>query len=183
MNTWKYLIPVSVCMQVCASAAYAVQYLSVEEAQRISFPSAEVFEQNAVILSEVQKEKISSLSGVRVRNNEQKVWIARETTGTILGYFIIDEVYGKHEFITYGVALTVDGVVDRIEVLDYRETYGGEINNTAWREQFVGKKYGDKLTLEEDIKNISGATLSCKHITEGVKRLLAFYETVFNSQT
>jgi hypothetical protein len=31
------------------------------------------------------------------------------------------------------------------------------------------------LRLEEDIQNISGATLSCRHITEGVRRLLALY--------
>jgi hypothetical protein len=32
------------------------------------------------------------------------------------------------------------------------------------------------LKLDSDIKNISGATLSCRHITDGVKRLLSFYE-------
>jgi Na+-transporting NADH:ubiquinone oxidoreductase subunit NqrC len=29
------------------------------------------------------------------------------------------------------------------------------------------------LRLEHDIKNISGATLSCRHIADGVKRVLA----------
>ena len=34
---------------------------------------------------------------------------------------------------------------------------------------------GDTLKLTEDIKNISGATLSSRHITGGVKRLLSTY--------
>ncbi len=34
------------------------------------------------------------------------------------------------------------------------------------------------LKLTEDIQNISGATLSSKHITDGVRRLLATYELV-----
>jgi len=36
------------------------------------------------------------------------------------------------------------------------------------------------MTLE-DIKNISRATLSCRHVTETVKRLLATYEIALKS--
>jgi Na+-translocating ferredoxin:NAD+ oxidoreductase RnfG subunit len=85
-------------------------------------------------------------------------------------------VYGKHEFITYAVGLNADGSVRQIEVMDYRETYGYEIRNAAWRRQFVGKRHGDSLKLDQDIRNISGATLSCRHIAEGVRRLLALHE-------
>ena len=63
-----------------------------------------------------------------------------------------------------------------VEIMDYRETYGGEVRNPKWRAQFVGKANGAPLQLDKDIKNISGATLSSRHITEGVRRLLAFYE-------
>jgi Na+-transporting NADH:ubiquinone oxidoreductase subunit NqrC len=62
--------------------------------------------------------------------------------------------------------------------MDYRETYGYQIRNPAWRKQFVGKTYQSDLKLDKDIMNISGATLSCRHITDGVKRLLSFYELV-----
>ena len=89
---------------------------------------------------------------------------------------MVDEVVGKHEFITYAVGLNSDGSVKQIEVMDYRETYGGEIRNEKWRAQFVAKTSRSKLKLDSDIKNSSGATLSCRQITDGVKRLLAFYE-------
>ncbi len=88
---------------------------------------------------------------------------------------------GKHEFITYAVALTPDGAVKRIEILEYRETYGGEVRNGNWRQQFVGKRFGSQLKLGGDIKNISGATLSSRHITDGVRRLLATYELVLKN--
>ncbi len=32
------------------------------------------------------------------------------------------------------------------------------------------------MKLDADIRNISGATLSCRHVTEGVHRLLMVYE-------
>lgn len=41
---------------------------------------------------------------------------------------------------------------------------------------FTGKRYGAPLALDEDIPNIAGATLSCKYISEGVRRVLALYE-------
>ena len=106
-----------------------------------------------------------------VRAREQRVW--RVSGG---GFFIVDEVVGKHEFITYAAGLNADGSLRQIEILDYRESYGYEVRTPAWRRQFVGKRAGDRLKLDDDIKNISGATLSCRHITDGVKRLLAFYE-------
>ena len=64
-----------------------------------------------------------------------------------------------------------------IEILDYRESHGGEIRDAKWRAQFLGKTAADPLQLDRDIRNISGATLSCRHVTDGVKRLLALYET------
>jgi Na+-translocating ferredoxin:NAD+ oxidoreductase RnfG subunit len=83
--------------------------------------------------------------------------------------------------ITYAVALTPDGAVKRVEVLEYRETYGGEIRNPAWRQQFVGKRFGSQLQLGKDIKNISGATLSSRHVTDGVRRLVATWQLLLRN--
>src|SRR5262249_11886690 len=84
---------------------------------------------------------------------------------------------GKHLVIDYSVALEKDGRIKAVEVLEYREPHGGEITSHSWLEQFVGKTSRDPVTLDRDIRNISGATLSSQHVTEGVKRILAFYQT------
>jgi Na+-transporting NADH:ubiquinone oxidoreductase subunit NqrC len=65
-----------------------------------------------------------------------------------------------------------------VEILDYKESYGDQVRNPAWRAQFTGKRHGAPLKLTSDIKNISGATLSSKHITDGVRRLLSTYAIV-----
>jgi hypothetical protein len=153
-----------------APSAFAVQYLTVDQAQKVIFPGKS-FTSAPVKLTAAQRKAIEQASGVRVLRDEQQVW--RVNGG---GWFIADEVVGKHEFITYAVGLNADGSVKQIEVMEYRETYGYEIRNKDWRAQFVGKRSGARLKLDEDITNISGATLSCRHITDGVKRLLAFYE-------
>jgi len=153
-----------------APSAFAIQYLSVEQAQRAIFPGKS-FTAAPVKLTSVQRKAVEQASGVRVLHDEQRVW--RVSGG---GWFIVDEVVGKHEFITYAAGLTPDGSVKQIEIMDYRETYGDQIRDQKWRAQFVGKTSKSTLKLDSDIKNISGATLSCRHITDGVKRLLACYE-------
>lgn len=168
------LVPALIIPAVASAPAYAVQYMNTEQAQKTLFPAADGFEAKTVLLTPEQKKAIEDSSGVRVRSNEVKAWRVTQG-GKSAGWFLLDEVYGKHEFITYAVAIGLDGAVKGVEILDYRETHGSEVNNAKWRAQFVGKKVGDTLKLDEDIKNISGATLSCKHVTDGVKRLLATY--------
>jgi len=88
----------------------------------------------------------------------------------------VDEVVGKHEMITYAVGLTPTGSVQSIEILEYVESYGYEVAEAHWRQQFIGKTASDPVKLNQDIQNIGGATLSCKHLTDGVKRVLALYD-------
>lgn len=155
--------------------AYAVQYLNIEQAQKQFFPQADNFDLTPVLLTGEQKAFIEKVAGVRMRYVRQPIWKALEN-GKHIGWVVQDEVFGKHEFITYAVALDVEGAVLGVEILDYRETHGREIRNANWRAQFHGKKHGAPLRLDNDIQNISGATLSCKHISEGVRRILALHE-------
>ena len=155
-----------------AVVGHAVTYLNVEQAQQAIFPGAKCSPSDVKLTIE-QRKLIEKSSGVRVRHLEQKVW---KVAGG--GWFLLDEVVGKHEFITYAVGLNADGSVKQIEVMDYRETYGQQVRDEKWRAQFKGKTSKARLKLDDDIQNISGATLSCRHITDGVKRLLALYEIV-----
>ena len=163
-STWVWL-PVA----AVSTSVYATTYLTVEQAQQIIFPEGKLTKA-FVTLTNVQQQQIEKTTGVNVPHKEIKVW--RVSAG---GFFIVDEVVGKHEFITYAIGLNADGSVKQIEILEYRESYGYEIRNQNWRRQFVGKKIADPLQLEQDIKNISGATLSCRHLTDGVRRLVASY--------
>lgn len=151
-------------------SAYAKTYLTVEQAQQVIFPGAKL-QPMPVTLTPEQAREIERRTGVNVRKREVNAW---QVTGG--GWFIVDEVIGKHELITYAVGLDADGAVKQIEVLDYRESYGHEIRDPDWRAQFVGKTAAAPLRLDGDVRNISGATLSCRHIADGVKRLLATHE-------
>jgi len=172
-HEWLF-VPALVVPTVFCSPAFAVQYLSVEQAQKMLFPEATSFISANVTITPEIKRQVEQASGVRVRNAMQPIWRV-EVGGKKIGWYVLDEVIGKHERITYAVALGVDGAVKGIEILDYRETHGAEVRNPRWRAQFTDKKPSDALKFDEDIKNISGATLSCRSLTNGVKRILATY--------
>ncbi|MHB1186807.1 FMN-binding protein [Thiobacillus sp.] len=157
-----------------AAPAFAVQYLDIGQAQKLFFPQADSFAPMPFLLTAEQKAFVEKAAGVRMRYARQPVWKVSEN-GTHVGWVVQDEVYGKHEFITYAVALDAAGAVRGVEILDYRETHGREVRNPNWRAQFNGKTHGAPLRLDQDIQNISGATLSCKHISEGVRRILALH--------
>jgi Na+-translocating ferredoxin:NAD+ oxidoreductase RnfG subunit len=157
---------------IAGGPAYATVYLSAEQAQAILFPDA-TFQPEPHALTDDQVKAIERASGVHVFSKQLKVW--RVSTG---GWFIVDEVVGKHEYIPFALGLDEKGAVKGIEILEYREAYGGQIRDPEWQKQFLGKAPGTKLQLDKNIRNISGATLSCKHITDGVERLLATYEIV-----
>jgi len=168
------IVPALIAPAAMVSPAYAVQYLTTEAAQKVMFPDASAFVPHPVRLTDAQKGVVEKAAKVRMHFPEQPVWQVM-ADGKPAGWFVLDEVYGKHEFITYAVALDASGAVWGVEILDYRETHGGEIRNPKWRAQFNGVRHGAPLKLDEDIQNISGATLSCKHIAEGVRRVLAIH--------
>jgi FMN-binding domain len=170
MKDWIPLVAAPAALAGAAVPGFANTYLTVEQAQKGIFPGAS-FAPLKVTLTAEQQKTIESRSGVRVRSRELKVW---KVSGG--GWFIVDEVLGKHEYITYALGISANGAVKQIEILDYRETYGYEVREASWRQQFVGKSAEAPLRLDADIRNISGATLSSRHITEGVRRLLATYE-------
>ncbi len=158
--------------------SYAQKYLSIEEAQQLCFPEATRFEPLELSLSENQRDSIELASDVPVKNEHVKMWRVFHHTEE-QGFLVFDQVIGKHLLIDYVVAISPERKVKQIEILEYRENYGAEIRDSAWRENFVGKTSKDSLKLRKDIPNISGATYSSLHVTEGVRRVLAMLDVLY----
>ncbi len=170
-----WIVPIA----AISSPTFAVDYLSTLEAQKVLFSSADRFEEKKVTLSDAQLDRIKELSGVRQREKNPKIWQALQGK-TLQGLLLVDEVIGKHESITYATAISPDGKVLGVEVMNYRETHGGEVRRPDWLMHFKGKTLKDPFKLGQDVPNISGATLSCRNILDGVKRLLVLKQMVDN---
>jgi hypothetical protein len=75
----------------------------------------------------------------------KSVWILEET--------------GKEELITAGFVV-VDGRIDHVRVLVYRESRGQEVRQSFFLRQFKNAKLAPGNHLDRDIDGIVGATLS-----------------------
>ena len=169
MKSRFVLVPLAL---LAPAAAHATVYLSPEQAQAQMFPG-QAMTPAFRTLTDAQFAAIRKDSGETPLSRDLKAWRAKDG-----GWFIVDEVVGKHEFITFAVGLDASGAVKSVEILDYRESFGGQVRGEGWRAQFIGKRHGAALKLNDDIKNISGATLSSKHVADGVRRLLSTYALV-----
>lgn len=154
--------------------ARATSYFTADTVKRALFPAGVQFTDRSVSLTRPQMTAIARVAKTRVTNARVSVFEVNGSGGR-LGTLFIDQVYGKHEFITYALALDASGTVKAVEIMDYKESYGDQVRLPRWRVQFTGKRSGQPLFIDKQIKNISGATLSCVHITDGVRRLLATY--------
>ena len=65
-----------------------------------------------------------------------------------------------------------------VEVLEYREAYGSEITSHAWLHQFDGKTGRDPVTIDKDIRNISGATLSVQATGRASRKAIALLKAL-----
>jgi len=167
-------VPLTVLAACAVTApAFATQYLSPEQAEKLMFPEADAFRPHPVALDTAQMHQVEQLSGLPTRSAQWRV-VGAYKGDTLLGYMVLDDVIGKFELISYAVGLNPDATVRQVEILAYRESHGSEIRLPAWRRQFVGKsaKSGN-LRIGAGIDNISGATLSSTHVTDGVRRIAA----------
>jgi hypothetical protein len=163
----RFILLPAATLVAAAPALHATIYLAADQARELMFPGRK-FTHEEVVLTPEQVRTITQASGIKPLSTRLQLW--RGADGE---RFIVDEVLARHEFITFALGLDAGGAVTDVEILQYNESYGSEIRLPAWRAQFIGKQNGAPLKLDQDIRNISAATLSCKHITEGVKRLLA----------
>src|SRR5260370_9004436 len=89
-------------LAVISTSAHATTYLSVEQAQRAIFPGVSF-----------------------AATGQPGTW--RTSNG---GFFVVDRVGGKHEYITMAVGINANGAVKQIDTTEHRETYRTEIPRT-----------------------------------------------------
>ena len=78
----------------------------------------------------------------------------------------------KTDTFEYLVVFDPSLIIKKVNVLVYREDYGGEIGSNRWLKQFVGKARSTDLTVGKNIAAISGATISVYSMTNAVNQLL-----------
>ncbi len=89
-----------------------------------------------------------------------------------VGYGFVDKAASKTAQFDYLVLFNENLEVVHSKVLIYREEYGGEIGSKRWLKQFLGKSGGDRVSFENDIDGIAGATISVRSMVNAMDNLL-----------
>ena len=110
INRRTLLGAVPLGLMLASEQANATTYFTGEAVKRALFPGATHFVDRTVTLTAAQSKIVSAAAKTRV--SFAKV-VALDAFGASdkLGTLYIDQVYGKHEFITYAVALDATGAV------------------------------------------------------------------------
>ncbi|HVP28341.1 MAG TPA: FMN-binding protein [Myxococcota bacterium] len=158
----------------------ATVYHTEDEAVAIAFPDATRVESTNVVLDDDLQAKVSAQVGYPIK---ERLLVLREAYrgDVLLGRaFALDEIAKTLPF-RFLVALRPDGAVDQVLVLTYRESRGAEIERSTFREQYEGKTLKDPIRRGEDIRNVSGATISVDSLSRGVRRALALWAALADS--
>jgi Na+-translocating ferredoxin:NAD+ oxidoreductase RnfG subunit len=173
---WNILMAGLAVTAPIAVVSYAETYLTAEQAAQVLFPGVKL-KTDWVQLTPQEIRTIEKTSGESVPSTKIRAWLDLKKEA-----LFIDRVIGKHEYITYAVAISLDGKVKGVEIMEYQERYGFEVRDKEWLGQFKGKDKNSPLRVKKDIKNISGATISAFHVTNGVRRVVETYEVLKNRQ-
>jgi len=156
----------------------AEAFLTEEDALKLMFPKSERIRKETLRLSHDQRTLVESRIGWRFPEEIFEVYIG-ETGGAVDGYAMVQNTIGKHKPMTYMVGVDRKGQVLNVELLVFRESRGSEVRTKRFNVQYEGKTVLDPVRINRDIINISGATMSVRSMTAGVKRVLVLVDEFY----
>ncbi len=157
---------------------HAEVFLTEDEALKLMFPKSEQIRKDLFRLTSEKKTLIEERIGWKFPEDAFEVYIG-ETGTQIDGYALIQNTIGKHKPMTYMVGVDAHGRVSNVELLVFREARGSEVRTKRFNVQYEGKTASDPVRLNKDIINISGATMSVRSMTAGIKRVLVLVDEFY----
>lgn len=157
---------------------HAEVFLSEEQALTLMFPKSKQIRKELIRLTPQQKELIESRIGWKFPEESFEVYVG-ETDDRLDGYAVIHNTIGKHKPMTYMVGVDATGRVTNVELMVFREARGSEIGRKRFNYQYEGKTVLDPVRVNRDIINISGATMSVRSMSAGVKRVLVLLDEFY----
>lgn len=157
---------------------HAEVFLTEEQALKLMFPKSERVRKEILRLSPDQKKLVEERIGWKFPEEEFEVYVG-ETGANVDGYAMVHNTIGKHKHMTYMVGVDHQGRVTDVELLVFREARGSEVRTKRFNYQYEGKMVLDPIRINKDIINISGATMSVRSMSAGVKRVLVLIDEFY----
>lgn len=170
-------VPLSIALSAEAERSIEI-LLTKKEALALAFPGADEIRKVKKWLTDSQIAAIAELSGQKFNAKRLKFYIGIKN-GQPMGTMSIGNEIGRSYPITFMVVINPDGTVKDVEVMVYREPHGWEVRFDSFLSQFFGQSAQSPF---DNIHNITGATLSVRSMTRGIKKAVAAYQVLFLDQ-
>jgi Na+-translocating ferredoxin:NAD+ oxidoreductase RnfG subunit len=161
-----------------AELEHAEVFMSEDDAVKLMLPKSQRIRRELIRLTHEKKEQIEERIGWKFPEESFEVYIG-ETGDKVDGYAVLHNTIGKHRHMTYMVGVDAEGRCMNVELLVFREAKGSEVGKKRFNSQYEGKTVSDPIRINKDIINISGATMSVRSISAGVKRVLALVDEFY----
>ena len=154
------------------------EFMTEEEAVKTILPKSQRVHKELIRLTPEKKELIEQRIGWKFPEESFELYIG-ETGDKVDGYAMIHNTIGKYKHMTYMVGVDPKGVCTDVELLVFRDAKGSEVGKKRFDSQYDGRTVSDPIRINKDIINISGATMSVRSMSAGVKRVLVLVDEFY----
>ncbi|MFO0706912.1 MAG: FMN-binding protein [Nitrospira sp.] len=154
------------------------EFMTEEEAVKTILSKSQRVRKELIRLTQEKKEQIEQRIGWKFPEESFELYIG-ETNDKIDGYAMIHNTIGKYKPMTYMVGVDPKGTCTDVELLVFRDAKGSEVGKKRFNSQYDGKNVADPIRINKDIINISGATMSVRSMSAGVKRVLVLIDEFY----
>jgi len=164
---------------VTGAPLQAKVFASQNQALAEAFPDATRIERSTRVLRADEVERIEALTRGEV---ESKIIVLHTAyqNDELLGHAHIDVHNVRTQPEAFMVVLAPSGVVRSVRVLAFHEPLD-YLPTDRWYAQFEGKSKQDRLRVGNDVHGVVGATLSARAASDGVRRMLAYWEVLLKT--
>ena len=151
---------------------------TVNEALHDIFPGADQTEKKIITLTDEQLKTLQRQTNAPVNPQYDRAILmyTLKKDNQLIGYALENTVQGKWGPIHFLLGVNPSGKIINTIVISYEEKRGRPIAKPRFLSQFVGKSIENPVRLKKDINGITGATISSRGITDGIRKLLAVFE-------
>ena len=154
------------------------EFMTEEVALKTVMPKSQQVRKELIRLTAEKKELIEQRIGWKFPEDSFELYIG-QTGDKIDGYAMVHHTIGKYKPMTYMVGVDAKGTCTDVELLVFRDAKGSEVGRKRFNAQYDGKTVSDPIRINKDIINISGATMSVRSMSAGVKRVLVLVDEFY----
>jgi len=169
----RFILVLGVALFV--TPCFSMVYFSKDEALEMAFGTDASVELLSLFPTESQMAQIEQLAKSKLESNLISVFVGKKQ-GQIVGYAMIESHNVRTQPETMLLVVDADGNLTNLRILAFHEPPEYQPPD-RWYAKLLNLPV-EKLSFDNDVQAVSGATLSSRAALNGARKLLAIYQVM-----